>query len=171
MLTPAARIVERAKYPPVVIGKGRCPRRQPPGVPASGNRSARHELAPSGITSIELCRYGPINTTGSHLQASRTLRSRPVIDALQKALNALPSPPAGAINCASDDGAAIWLGLAYPAHPEVIESVQLQGCRELSNGAIVATASGYGEPHDRPPPLKEQLIHLIPLHRHHSTSP
>lgn len=161
---------QKNKYPPVLIGEGRCPRHQPPGLSASGNRSARHKLAPPGITSVELCRYGPITATGSHLQASRTLRLRSAIDALQTTLNALPSPPAGPINCASDDGAAIWLGLIYAAPPLVIESVQLQGCRDVSNGSVIATASGYGEPHDRPPPLKEQLIRLVPLHRRHPTT-
>ena len=162
--TPAARTVRRAAYPPVAIGTGHCPLRQPAGVPASKEQSARHELAPPGVTSIELCRYGPITATGSHLQALRTLTQRSAIDAIQEMLNALPAPPTKAISCASDNGAAIWLGLAY-RHAEVIESVELQGCRDVSNGSIVATASGYGEPRDRPPPLKEQLIHLIPLQR------
>jgi hypothetical protein len=157
----------RATSPPVVINSGHCPKRQPPGVPDSGDRAAGHHLAPPGIASIVLCRYGPITATGSRLQARRTIRSRVVIDALQRRLDALPAPPAGLINCASDNGAEIWLGLAYATHAEIIESVQLQGCRDVSNGSIVATASGYGEAHNRPPPLKEQLIHLVPLPRRH----
>lgn len=154
-----------ATYPQVVIDSRHCPERQPPGVPDSGDRAAGHHLAPPGITSIVLCRYGPITAAGSRLQARRAIRSRAVIDALQRRLDALPAPPTGLINCASDNGAAIWLGLAYATHAEIIESVQLQGCRDVSNGSIIMTASGYGEPHDRPPLLKEQLIHLVPLPR------
>lgn len=155
-IRPAASAVQQAKYPPVAISAGHCPRRQPRGVPATRKQAARHELAPRGITWIEICRYGPITATGSHLQAMRTLRSRSAIQALQRRLNALPAPPPGAVNCASDDGAEIWLGLAYRTHTQIIESVELQGCRDVSNGSLVAAASGYGERNDRPPSLKQR---------------
>jgi hypothetical protein len=129
------------------------------GVPDSGKEAARHHLDPPGIASIVLCRYGPITATGSWLQAWRTIRPHAEINALQRRLDALPAPPPGLINCASDNGAEIWLGLAYARHAEIIESVQLQGCRDVSNGgSIVATASGYGDPQDRLPAHAEGAV-------------
>lgn len=77
-------------------------------------------------------------------------------------LAALP-PPHGNVVCPSDDGSQVVANLRYSPSRSLAVSIELQGCGTATNGAVLRTASGFGTPSVKVPPLLDQLERILPL--------
>ena len=110
---------------------------------SSGWAAAHKQLAPAGSSTIRLCRYA--GRPHIALVSSRLLGGRPLVAGLVRELDRLPAFPAGPVNCPNDNGSQILALIAYPGHALTI-SVDLTGCRLVTNGSVGRTAAGMGSP-------------------------
>jgi hypothetical protein len=115
-------------------------------------------LAPAGASTIRLCRYA--GRPHIALVSSRLLRDRRLVGGLARELDRLPPSPAGPVNCPNDDGSQILALLAYPGRALTV-SVDLAGCRLVTNGSVGRTAAGMGSPATLGPQLVAQLERLV----------
>ncbi len=123
---------------------------------------ARRELAPAGATTIELCRYSGLNATPRlTLVRSRLLRAPSLVRELLGEFNRLPSPGSGVFHCPQDDASQIVAALGYPSGREVTISVELTGCRLVTNGSVRRSAAAIGAPRPFGPRLVGQLERLV----------
>jgi hypothetical protein len=76
-------------------------------------------------------------------------------------LAALP-PQHGTVVCPADDGSQVVAILTYPQSRTLAVSVGLRGCETATNGTVSRTASGFGTPPEKVPPLVNQLEHILP---------
>ncbi|MGA8334422.1 MAG: hypothetical protein WB761_06760 [Solirubrobacteraceae bacterium] len=76
-------------------------------------------------------------------------------------LDALPLPD-GTVVCPDDDGSQVVATLTYPQSRSVAVSVGLRGCETATNGTVSRTASGFGSPPEKAPPLVDQLERILP---------
>jgi hypothetical protein len=160
-LVVCAQAVWGAGRSPSAAHPRACYRSAPARLPANRWPAARQQLAPAGAVAIRLCRYAGMNIR----PRLKLLRSSPVTDPrlvakLVHEFGELPSPSPGAEACPMDDGSQIIALLAYPhAHAARI-SVGLTGCRTVTNGYVVRTASGFGDPSAFGPRLVCELRRL-----------
>jgi hypothetical protein len=77
-------------------------------------------------------------------------------------LAALPEQH-GTVACPADDGSQVIATLMYPRSRSVAVSVGLRGCETVTNGTVSRTASGFGTPTEKVPPLVHQLERILPL--------
>lgn len=135
-----------------------CLRRPPTRLAPEVWPPARARLAPRGARSIQLCRYSGLNAHPAlALDRMRLLRTPPVLERLTRQLDLLPAPPRGPVACPSDDESQIVLTLRYPDGHAVPVDLELTGCRMVTNGTVLRTASGFGPR----PSLGPQLIGLL----------
>ena len=125
---------------------------------SSGWAAAHKQLAPAGSSTIRLCRYA--GRPHIALVSSRLLGGRPLVAGLVRELDRLPAFPAGPVNCPNDNGSQILALIAYPGHALTI-SVDLTGCRLVTNGSVGRTAAGMGSPAAFGPQLVAQLERLV----------
>jgi hypothetical protein len=118
-----------------------CPATAPtltaPARPGSG------ALAPTGATSVLLCRYHGLNpaATAHRLSGSRLVTAKAKVSRLLTELDALPPAPRG-IHCPLDDGSELTARFAYVHAAAVLVTLNLTGCRTVTNGRVSRTASG-----------------------------
>ena len=72
----------------------------------------------------------------------------------------LPQPH-GAVVCPADDGSQVVATLTYSPARSIAVSIGLGGCGTVTNGRVFRTASGFGTPPQRVPPLVDQLEHIL----------
>lgn len=125
--------------------------------------AARRELAPPGPVAIELCRYSAeLGRPVLRLRSSRSLTAHKAVAFFASELAALPQQH-GTVNCPADDGSRVVATLTYPQSRSLAVSVGLRGCKTATNGMVSRTASGFGSPSEKVPPLVDQLERILPL--------
>lgn len=132
-----------------------CATRPPIELPVNAWAPARNQLAPPGAVAIRLCRYKVLPPKRG-LAASTLITGAATVAELVTELDALRSPPTGAVYCPDDSGAEIDMLLAYSDGHGVFIEVALTGCTIVSNGTLVRTAAGAGAGHA----LLEQIERL-----------
>jgi hypothetical protein len=125
--------------------------------------AARRELAPPGPVEIQLCRYSvEVGRPVLRLMSSRRLTAHKAVAFFAGELAALPRQQGGVV-CPDDDGSEVVATLRYPKSRSLAVSVGLRGCEPATNGTVSRTASGFGTPVGKVPPLVDQLERLLPL--------
>jgi hypothetical protein len=125
--------------------------------------AARRELAPPGPVATQLCRYSAeIGRPVLRLRTSRRLTAHKAVAFFASELGALPDQH-GTVVCPVDDGSQVIARLTYPHSRSLAVSVGLRGCEIATNGTVSRTASGFGSPSEKVPPLVDQLERILPL--------
>jgi hypothetical protein len=120
-----------------------CPQRWDPSAatpidPSPGRAGLADTLVPPGPSSLSVCRYAGLNqpATVGTLEQSHVVIG-PALAQFVAYLNLPKWPviPAGAIyNCPLSDGRVDLLRFDYPSGPGVTVTVDMDGCRFVSNG-------------------------------------
>lgn len=115
-------------------------------------------LVPQGAVAVLLCRYQGLNppATAHHLERAHLITAAARVGQLTTAFNALPRA-AGVYHCPMDDGSEITATFRYRHALPAAVAVGLTGCRTVSRGNIVRTASGAAGSR-----LISQLSALVP---------
>ncbi len=138
-----------------------CPHRAPTSLSPERWAAAHHQLAPSGLSTIRLCRYSGSNAHPRLTLASSRLLKRPaLVRQLVSEFDRLPSLR-GVVACPDDDLSQILALLVYPGGRELTISVGLTGCETVTNGGLRRTAAGMGSPPAFGPQLVARLERLI----------
>lgn len=125
--------------------------------------AAERQLAPPGPVAIQLCRYSAaVGRPVLRLVSSRRLTAPKAVAFFAAELAALPRQH-GPVACPEDDGSQVVAALMYPGRKDLGISVGLRGCETVTNGAVTRTASGFGTPPQKAPPLVHQLERILPL--------
>lgn len=131
------------KPPAATVVPPRCPERVVAHLGPEQWAAARQRLAPARASAIRLCRYaGPNARRPFALIGSRVVRGGRLVSGLVGELDTLRPLPKGVISCPEDDGSQMLALLAYPSRQVVTISAGLTGCRIVTNGSVVRTASG-----------------------------
>ena len=115
----------------------------PPTPTPNASHPARGVLVVKGATKILLCRYDGLNpaATAHHLERARLLTAPRQVTQLTTELDALPQV-SGVMHCPMDDGSEITAMFSYPRTSAATVYVGLTGCRSVSRGRLVRSASG-----------------------------
>lgn len=125
--------------------------------------AARRVLAPPGPVAIQLCRYSAeVGRPVLRMMSSRRLTAHTVVRFFAGELAALPKQH-GTVVCPDDDDSQVVATLTYPHSRTLAVGVGLRGCETATNGTVSRTASGFGTPPERVPPLVDQLERILPL--------
>lgn len=122
----------------------RCPPTDRHPVVSQGTAAAK-VLVPRGARDVLLCRYRGVNPTpelAGRLTVSRRVKSRAAIKRLTREFDALrPVPPGnGVTTCPADDGSKVIAFFRYARAPDDPVTVNLRGCRSVTNGQIGRSA-------------------------------
>lgn len=127
--------------------------------------AATRELAPPGPVTIQLCRYSAeVSRPFLRLMTARRVTAHSAVAFFARELDALPEQH-GTVVCPNDDGSQVVAILTYPRSRTVAVSVGLGGCETATNGTVSRSASGFGTPSEKVPPLVDQLKRILPLTR------
>jgi hypothetical protein len=112
---------------------------EPTACPATAPSAAAAPVAnglvlTGGIVSIRMCRYGTL--PARRLRGQHLTRSRALIDALVKQLNALAPVPKGPTACPVDRGTEALLRARYRSGKSANVMVGLSGCRVVVRGHV-----------------------------------
>lgn len=141
---------------------GKCAVRRPVTLHQALWPAARSELAPPGPVAIQLRHYSAeVGRPVLRLLSSRRLTAHKAVAFFAGELDALPLPD-GTVVCPDDDGSQVVATLTYPQSRSVAVSVGLRGCETATNGTVSRTASGFGSPPEKAPPLVDQLERILP---------
>jgi hypothetical protein len=94
---------------------------------------------------VLLCRYRGVNPNpdaAATLTTARRIRRLAAVRRLAHEFNALRSvqPGGGVIACPADDGSKVIAFFRYPSAPDDPVTVNLRGCRSVTNGQVVRSA-------------------------------
>jgi hypothetical protein len=111
----------------------------------SQGAAAAKALVPRGTRSVLLCRYrgvSPNPDQAGALATSRRIKKRGLVRRLASEFNALrPIQPGGGVAaCPFDDGSKLIAFFHYAGAPDDPVTVNLRGCRSVTNGQIVRSA-------------------------------
>jgi hypothetical protein len=124
--------------------------------------AAERALAPPGAIAMQLCRY---SADGSRpilrLVSSRRVTKAIAVAFFQRELDGL-SEQHGTVVCPNDDGSQVVAALTYPQSRTLAVSVGLRGCETATNGTVSRSATGFGTPPEKAPPLVTQLERILP---------
>jgi hypothetical protein len=134
-----------------------CPAKVVTPAPSS-DPASKAVLVPAGAVGVLLCRYRGLNSIPRRpgtLANSRLLRAHKIVAQLSRRFDALPAPSPGAVACPSDDNSKLIAFFRYGhSHNDPI-TVQLTGCRLVSDGHLLRSMAG-----DQTGRLEQQLLAL-----------
>ncbi len=119
-----------------------CPSSAPTPTPVATD-PVHGVLVLPGATTVLLCRYRGLNPAASahRLERARLLTAAKQLTQLTAEFDALPQL-SGVIHCPMDDGSEITALFGYARAAPATVYVGLSGCRTVSRGQLVRSASG-----------------------------
>jgi hypothetical protein len=121
----------------------RCPAQTNQQSTTFQDNAATTRLVPGGARGVLLCRYHGLNAARGQFGAlaySRRITRKTTIKRLARKLNALRPFKPGVIICPAGDRSKVLAFLRYKYLPDDRVSIELSGCRRVSNGHMTRSA-------------------------------